>query len=271
MVTAHDYFERCLNLCEAHDLKAVAAANLFMLGAVRIYQNENRQALLDVERSVKTAQLVGHKRAEIVSRLTVAYIKLEGFRLGEARPHIEKSLAMADDIGAKRFVPYAMEAQSRHLFLLGRRGEALDCLDRAIERVRFLSAESFIGPWLLGTRALFSESRREMQRFLDEGETWLKAGCIGHNYLRFYIAAIECALNAEDELLARHFISRLEAYTREEPCLWSEFYLRRARALLVSGDDQVNRDKVVELIREAESAQMLTAVPKLREKCHIFV
>ena len=156
MVTAYEYFKQCLALCDEHDLEAVSAANLFMLGTVRIYLNENDRALTDVEQSISTAQLVGHKRAEIVSRLTASWILSDSLRVVEAESHIELAMEIAIDIGAQRFLPFLRECRSRFLWLSGETHEAFDSIKEALTEVEELDAEAFIGPWVLGTCAMLS-------------------------------------------------------------------------------------------------------------------
>jgi hypothetical protein len=58
----------------------------------------------------------------------------------------------------------------------------------------------------------------------------------------------------------------LADYTRCEPLPWADFYIRRARtlAMLGRGESHAGLDRdLAELIREAESAQLFTALPEL--------
>lgn len=257
MVTAHRYFRRCLDLCERHDLKAVAAANLFMLGTTGIYLNNTGQALIDVEQSIRTAELVGHKRAEIVSRLTAGWILLDALRLSEAQTHIDAALALAREIGAQRFVPFLQESEARRLHLSGETARARAVIGEAIAEVDALAAQAFIGPWLLGTAALLSESFAEAEPFLNRGEAVIEAGCIGHNMYRFHVAAMDTALKHGRGELALAHADKLARFSRDEPCPWSDFHIARARCLAGDGGEREA------LMAQAREAMLLAVLPGL--------
>ena len=263
MVTAYGYFKQCLALCDEHDLKAVSAANMFMMGTVRIYLNENEQALTDVERSISTAQLVGHKRAEIVSRLTASWILADSLRVVEAESHIELAMEIAIDIGAQRFVPFVRECRSRCLWLSGNKHEAVVSIKKALAEVEELNAQAFIGPWVLGTRALLSSSAEEAKEYLARADVIIEGGCVGHNYYRFYMEAIETAIIHRDYRLANHYLEIFRKFANKEPCPWSDFYLKRGKLLLASDDLERKNTDILNLIDAAKSIQLLSAIPQL--------
>ncbi len=265
MVTAYEYFKQCLALCDEHDLKAVSAANMFMLGTVRIYLNESEQGLADVERSITTAQMVGHKRAEIVSRLTASWILVESLRVIEAESHIALAMEIANEIGALRFVPFLRECKSRCLWLSGNADAAILSIEEALAEVEKLDAQAFIGPWVLGTCALLSKTRREAESYLDRAEPIIENGCVGHNYYRFYMEAIETTLNHGMYDRTKGYIEKFRNFANNEPCPWSDFYLKRGEVLLRSGDSADHKTNIEKLIRTAKSIQHLTAVPKLEQ------
>jgi hypothetical protein len=67
------------------------------------------------------------------------------------------------------------------------------------------------------------------------------------------------------EALERH-ARMLEAYTREEPLPWSDFYIRRARAMarLVAGDHSQAALAVVTAVQgEARHLGVMQAVPAM--------
>lgn len=263
MVTGYDYFKQCLALCEDHDLKAVSAANMFMLGTVRIYLNENEQALADVERSITFAQMVGHKRAEIVSRLTASWILADSLRVVEAESHIDLAVEMANEIGAQRFVPFLRECRSRCLQLSGNADEAIASIEEAVEEVEKLDAQAFIGAWVLGTGALLSKTSAEAIRYLDRAERIIDKGCVGHNYYRFYMHAIETTLERGLKDRTSHYIKDFSAFVESEPCPWSDFYLKRANVLLDRSDSHDREAAIKDLIEQAQSIQLLSAIPNL--------
>jgi len=267
MTSAHEYFSQCLALSDRYDLKAVSAANMFMMGTVRIYLCETEQALADVERSITIAEMVGHKRAEVVSRLTASWILIDGLRFVEARSHINTAIELAREIGAQRFIPFLIESESRCAYLAGDVTGGKVLIDRGIALMRELGAHTFIGPWLLATRALMSASLEEAQGFLSEGEGILTAGCVGHNYYRFYVAAIEVGIIFKDRDIIDTNIECIRAYSSSEQCPWSDFYMRRGHAIrnaLFDIPADPTASSLESLIEQAQQAQLLSAIPALK-------
>ena len=263
MVTAYEYFMQCLTLCEEHNLQAVAAANMFMMGTVRIYLNENEQALADTERSISTAQLVGHKRAEIVSRLTASWILADALRMVEAESHIDQAMRIATDIGAQRFIPFLRECRSRCLWFSGNKSQARDSIEEALAEVEELNAEAFIGAWVLGTCALLSKTAKDAEEYLARADVILENGCVGHNYYRFYTQAIDTTLRYGLYESTKQYIEKFRRFLKDEPCPWSDLYLKRGELLLNHYCSGVQKSEIVELIDTAKSLQLFSAIPDL--------
>ena len=230
MYSAYTHFSDCLALCRAHELLHVQAANLFMLGTVRIYQNENLLALDNAEQSVALAGRVGHRRAQVVSHLTAGWVLLDLLELDRAALHIEQGLALAAEIGALRFVPFLRESLARLQHLRGEQDAARASIALACDEVASLGLRAFIGPWLQGTRALLAATTQERDHSLRQGEAWLDEGCIGHNHFRFAAAAIEATLAVGDTDEALRHSRRLAEYTHDEPTPWSRLHIESAEA-----------------------------------------
>jgi tetratricopeptide (TPR) repeat protein len=267
MYSAHDYFRRCLDICDKYDLKTVAAANYFMLGTVSIYHNETQKALAVTEKSILTADLVGHKRAEIVSRLTASWILLDWLRLDEAKEHIDIGLALAKEIGAKRFVPFLLEAKARYFLLVKNSEEGQATINSALEKIDELKAHTFIGPWLLSTQAYFASDWAEAKNILLQGEKLLEKGCIGHNYYRFYVAAIEVSLSHKKIDKTNDYIDKFKTYIGSEQVPWANFYLARAEFLnqVQEGSDKTDSSLGRSLIETAQEAKLLSSIPLIDE------
>ncbi len=231
MMTALNYFEQCLALCAAQEFSQVEAANRFMLATTRIYQNSTEQALNDARESMELAIAVGHKRAEIVSRLTASWILLDMQQLDFAAAHIESGLTLAKDIGARRFEPFLGEALARLRHYQGDINAAITLLSDAHHEVHQQGIEEFIGPWVASSYALMLGGDKRVRALLDEGRAMLQQNCIGHNYYRFYVNAMESALlrQEKDELL--QYMDDLKSYMADEPNPWAEYYLKRAGLL----------------------------------------
>jgi len=256
MGTAHGYFERCLTLCEQHNLGRVEAANRFMLGTVRIYQNETEEALGDSLAAAEASAQVGHIRAEIVSRLTAGWILFDLDRLEEAQAQAERGLQLTKELGALRFEPFLNETLARVEFAKGDQSEAYRRMQNAVAVARE-TGESFIGPWMLGTLALTSPDDNSRDQALAKGDALLGRGAVGHNYFRFYRAAMERMLNDHEWNLAEIYADRLEKYTQPEPTPWSDYFIAWTRALAQfgRGDRSMQRQsQLAELRRSGEAA-----------------
>lgn len=279
MVTACDYFKQCLALCSRFDLAQVEAANRFMLGTTRIYLNETEQALQDALDSAALAETVGHKRAEIVSRLTAGWILLDMQKLEPARQQSEHGLALAHEIGARRFEPFLQESLARYNYYRGDSDSAQATIEQAYTEIQQQAIEGFIGPWIVSTYALITPDATQAKDLLHTGTNWLQQNCIGHNYYRFYVNAIESALLCKDWPALDEYINAFEAYTRDEPSPWSDYYLKRGKlvssawqqpqqcllseleALKTQGEQaslQHSLDLIMQAITHLQSGQTLT-------------
>jgi predicted ATPase len=263
MQSAYDYFSRCLQLCDQHDLKTVSAANYFMLGTVSIYHNKTEEALAVTEKSIMMAELVGHKRAEIVSRLTASWILLDWLRVYEANEHIDIALRLAEEIGAKRFVPFLLEAKARYYLSINKFDDGLAAIDDAREKVEFLNAESFIGPWVLSTRALFASDWSQAKAILDEGSALLEKGCVGHNYYQFYRTAIDVCLKYKKLEALKQYLDKFQNYLGKEPVPWANYFISRAEFLADSINKKTDSAIADSLLANATESKLLSSISSI--------
>jgi class 3 adenylate cyclase/tetratricopeptide (TPR) repeat protein len=261
MFTAHGAIEQCLSLADAHGLGAVEAANRFMLATVKIYMNDTERALSEALASAQLACQVGHARAEIVSRLTAAWIFLSMAEPQLARGEVENGLAVAARLGARRFEPFLTESLARVEMAEGDRDRAAATAERALEDVRALGAMSFIGPWVLATVGRTTSDPRRRAEALAEGEALLAKGCVGHNYFRFRRYAAEACLDAGDPAEARRHACALRDYTANEPTPWSDFYVARAMALADAAEGGDVRANLAALRETAAAVSLRAAIP----------
>jgi hypothetical protein len=175
------------------------------------------------------AQRVSNLRAEIVSRLTAAWILISLGRLDEASAQVERGLSATHTLGSGRFRPFLLESTARIALLQGDTARAGAVMDEALVLARGAGMMRFIGPWLLGTAAWCTTDAAARKAALDEGEALLAQGCVGHNYYRFYAHAIEASLQAGDAERCAIWATALEDYTRQEPNPWADFHIGFAR------------------------------------------
>ena len=245
--TAHEYFDRCIELARTHGFGRLEVANRHMRGIMRYYQNDLRGAIDDTLAGAAAAARVGQQRAEMVARAASGYILPDLGELEHAKQQCELALALARRLGARRF-----EASSlRHLAPCHRvpgptrrRGHAAGAGLCHQLRVRhhFFGA---LGAWSAG----HDHGRRQtrVRWALREGEKILARGCVFHNYFWFYRDAIEVSLETEAWDAVEHYASALEHFTKAEPVPWTNFFVARGRALANYGRGMRDRATLREL------------------------
>ena len=275
MYQAYDYIKQCLGLCETHDFSQIEAANRFMLATTRIYQNETQEALYDALTSANLAATVGHRRAEIVSRLTASWVLLDMLELEQASEQVTLGLNLAQEIGALRFEPFLRESMARYYYLQGNFSAAEQEIRAAYNEVNTQQLERFIGPWVTSTYALILTMGKKTNKektfdLLQLGSEMLGRGCVGHNYYRFYVSAIECSIINHEWDDAHRFITLFTNYTKEQPTPWSDFYIDRAKTL-VSAWQYLTDDRKDQLINtkiNAKNNQLLASVKLIDKTLH---
>ena len=94
MITSHDYFRRCVELCREHGFGRIEVANLSMLGFSRVD---------DGLAAIEAARKVGHRRAELLGQVLCVYALVELGELDRAETHSAEAQALALRLGAMRF------------------------------------------------------------------------------------------------------------------------------------------------------------------------
>jgi class 3 adenylate cyclase/tetratricopeptide (TPR) repeat protein len=266
MITALNYFRRCIELSHEHGFGRIAIGNQYMVAWNRIYLTEMIGAREDAIAAVEAAKRVGHQRAEMVARLTAGRVLVELGELGEAERHIEKGVDLAELLGANRFKPFLMIHLARSRFI--QQGPQHD-ITEMMQQALAISRETgigFLGPWVLGTLALVANDAEESWAALAEGEQLLAGDCVGHNHYAFYPNAMEVAIRYGDWDALERFASALDAYSRSEPLPWSDFFVARGRTLASYGRgnrDGATMQELGRLREEAERVGLKLYLPSL--------
>ena len=254
--TAHDYFDRCIQLARAHGFGRLEVANRHMRGIMRYYQNDLRGAIDDTLAAAAAAAAVGQQRAEMVARAASGYILPDAGELEQAKQQCELALTLARRLGARRFEASSLRHQARIIAALGQRADAMTLLEQAYA-ISCESGITFSGPWVLGALAIVTEDPGTRRWALEEGETILTKGCVFHNYFWFYRDAIEVSLKTADWDAVERYAGALEHFTHAEPVPWTSFFVARGRALAAHGRGSRGRatlQKLRHLRAEADRA-----------------
>jgi tetratricopeptide (TPR) repeat protein len=266
MISAHDRFRRCVELCERHGFGRIEVANRPMMAFTRWFAGDARGALADAEAAIASAARVGHRRAEMVGHHAAFFCRYSLRDFPAAQPHAEAALSLARQLGARRFETEALVFQAELHCLAGRRAEAVADAEEAVKISR-VTGPAFLGPFALGALALAADDPIVRQAALEEGEALLRAGAVSHNHLLFRRDAIDALLGAGDWKGAERCAALLEDFTRSEPLPFSDFYIARARALAAHGRQRSNAESLAaeleRLREEGERLGLLVALPEI--------
>ena len=254
MITAHDNFHRCVELCRQHGLGRIEVANLAMRGVTQMYQNHLTAALHDCRAAIEAAAKVGHQRAELIARSGVmGFMLIDMSDFAGAREENELGLQLARRLGAKRFEPASLFNLARIVATQGDRTKAVKLAEEAVSISRETGI-TFRGPTALGVLAIVTDDPKRRRSALVEGERLLREGCVGHNHLWFYRDAMEACLDSGHWDDVERFAAALEDYTRVEPLPWTDFFIARGRALAVYGRGRRDAGTITELQRLRDEA-----------------
>jgi len=236
-----------------------------MVPATRIYLNELRPALEDSRAAAAAAARVGHHRAELIAHGAACVASRMLGDMSSAREHIERRAPLIQRLGARRFEAVRLRDAAALSETKGRPSEAVELLHRGVAISRETGIR-FLGPWLLGQLAATTDDPEVRQQALDEGESLLHAGAVGHNHLWFYHFAIEATLSSRAWASVERYAAMLEDFTRLEPLPWSDFFIARGRALAAFGRGRRDAALAAELERlrsDADRVGLRIALPAL--------
>ena len=225
MRKANDLFGECIAMCEQHSLLHIEASNRSALGSTRIYLGQPEHATRDALASAGIARQVGNRRAQTVSHMTAGWALLAAGDLAGADEQIGSGLELARSLGASRFEPFLMESQARLSWQRGDQALAERQIVAVAADVERMQLRGFIGPWVLGTLALFTSDPVLRQKALLRGMSYLGKDCLAHNAYRFYVTAAEVALLGGDLVAADFYAEQLADYAAAEPCTWVDHHV----------------------------------------------
>lgn len=230
MLSAHRRYVDCVGLAHRHRLKRVEAANQPMAAITRWYAGQTRAALDDGQAAIELAAQIGHRRAEAVAHHGAYQFSHALMDFDAALMHADRSLLLARQLEAPRFEAEALAFRGELLRTTGRRGQAVDELQRALAIAR-ASGMAYLGPVILGMLALAADDTSLRERSLAEGESLLADNALAHNHLLFRRDAMDTCLESGDLSGALRHAAEMQTCTRAEPLPWSEFFVARTRAL----------------------------------------
>jgi class 3 adenylate cyclase/tetratricopeptide (TPR) repeat protein len=265
MRAALSHFQQCSDLCRARGFGRIDVSTRFMIGHCLRYQNDLATGLAEHQAQIAAAARIGNRLAEMTARQSEGILLVEMGRYAEALDALAAAQALSCQLGTRRFDAIILVHSGAASIETGRRGEGQALIDEGVAIARE-TGMGFVGPAVLGFRALYAADGDVALRALAEAEMILAQGCIGHNYFWFYRDAIQTSLLARRWDEALRYAQALADYTAAEPLAWSDFNFARARALVAFGRGDRSPGLRAELgvLRDrALAAQLAPAVPLL--------
>ena len=262
MRSAHSAFLRCLDLCARESLTRLALPNHCMVAIIDVYLGNTAAALARFDRVRRIARELRYRFAESMCEEAASWVLVFSGRFDEARDALARGLELARAVGARRFETILLVNLARIRMHEGARDDARRCLEDAWT----LSEEvghRFAGPLVLAGLAAVARTDDERNAALEQGERWLRDGCVSHCHLGFHQAAIDIALErgAFDE--AERQATLLEDYLRDEPVALTDLIVARARALAAAGRGAADVSALLECRERATALQVVGYLPSL--------
>jgi class 3 adenylate cyclase/tetratricopeptide (TPR) repeat protein len=249
-ISAHMYFDQCIELAREHGLGRVIAANLSMRSYVRCWQNEIESAISGYREAAQLAVQINDPRAEMLALMIGGSFWAPVGDIDEGERWLKASLKIIRRIGARLFEGVCVYLLGRFALLRGDRDKARKLTLKGIAILRESeSGMTFGGPIALGILALAAEDAEQCHKALAEAEAILDAGSVGHNYLNFYEDAMEACMQIEDWDEVERYAQALQDYTRSEPLPRSDYFIARGRALAAHARGSRDQATLAELQR----------------------
>jgi DNA-binding SARP family transcriptional activator/predicted ATPase/class 3 adenylate cyclase len=256
IITAEQQYNQCITLCKQYDLIRDATANQVMLGIVLGFLNRFDDAVKILLETLELAKKVRNLRAETLSLGKLGYIYTQTNERKSAELCANQYLQLSKQSGSTL-------SQSHALLYLGILDKNESLLVQAYELASINSLGKYhLSSWILAAQAWVTDDSNKRARALQEGEKLLSEHALSHNHLMFYRYAIESCLDTKDYDKTQHFITALKRYTAKQPLPWSDFIIKRAKALIRTGQGETGEEleqDLHELVTQADQAGFIEA------------
>ena len=238
---ARDQFAKCVAEAREHGAVGLALSNAPMLALTRAICGDVRRGLDDCLQIVAEAARFGDLRTELLTLLIEAMISVYRADYERVRQVCDRGLALARQLGARRFEAELMALQGHAIGELGGIADAQVLLQHAAS-LALEVARTYCGPWCLAVQALHMANVVRARELLAQGEAMLAAGCVSHNHIEFRRLAMEFNLRHGDVAEARRHAAALRDYTKDESLAWSELIVGRAEYLADRAENPARTD-----------------------------
>jgi tetratricopeptide (TPR) repeat protein len=248
MISARACFLRCIDLARRHGCDRIEVANRPMAAITRWYAGDAEGALREALVAIEAAVRIRHRRAEMIAHHAAYFCRHDMGELEAASENVERALALARQLHARRFEAGVVAFRAELKRLAGCRSEALVDVTDAL-RISREAGMHFLGPVILAILTLVTDDPEVRNAALSEGDALLTKGSLSRNQLQFRRDAIDACLQAGDWSRAKDYAAELEDYARAEPMPWTDHIVARGRALAAHGGGRSDSALGIELLR----------------------
>jgi len=234
MRTAFKRFSECVALCDAHGLTRIKIPNLAMAGHCRIYLTEFDAGIASMEAANELARQVGDRHGEMFSLESKGLLLAFAARYEESERVLERALALANGLGARRYHAILLTVLGEVSLALGRTAEAHDRNEQALLFARETGMR-FFGPYILALKALMEGDPIKREEYRTEGQGLIDQGGVGHSPIGYHRLGIEDTLTRGEWERTRAHAAALESYTSNEPLPYTDLLIERGRVLAALG------------------------------------
>jgi class 3 adenylate cyclase/tetratricopeptide (TPR) repeat protein len=262
MSSAYAAFEQCVALCDRLGLARFSLSNRCMLAVVHSYLEPAAGGLGALALVREDAQRLQQRAAEVMAGESEGWVRAVQGRYADAVEPTEKSLALAREIGSRRWVMFDLCILAFAYWHVDRRDDAEEALRGTFALLQELG-DRFVGGVAHGARVMMAQRSGDLRRALADGERSLAQGAPAHSHYWYRREAIDALLREGDWAGAAMQADALDSQARAERVPWVEFHVRRARALAAAGRGQGEVPELVACRERALALELPGALPAI--------
>jgi len=255
-------FEQCLALCDRLGLVRYSLNNRCMLAVVHAYLEPADGAIGVLDRVRILARQLHHRAAEVMADESEGWVRVAQGRYADAVEPTERSLALAREIGSRRWMAFDHGLLAFVYWHLGRHAEAQESVRRTFELMAEVG-DRFFGGIAHAARAMMAEREGDLRRVLADGERSLAQGAPAHCHFWYRREAIDALLRVGDWEGAAWQASALETFAQAEDVPWVALQVRRARALAKAGRGEPDAAELAACRERAVALALPGAIPAI--------
>ena len=168
IISAHRYFDECIEISREQGFGKILAANLPLRGFGYWRQNEFALARHDFEEAVSLSEETGQSRAEMIALFAGEVLAVFG-ELDEGERWLKRRLALARRLGSRAFEGQSLTELGKIAWMRGCWDEAEQLAQEAVDTLRD-GGMAFTGAQALGVLALATRNSDRRRSALAEAE-----------------------------------------------------------------------------------------------------